>query len=115
MRRIRDEKDRDDCKYVTERRVKVAVIDSGIAANMFPKTRFQIQGASFLEGSGHSATDCHWHTVANSHGTMVVSLIEKMNPLSSFYIAKVSQGSDNRGVDAMAMIKVICIYARLTA
>ena len=96
---------REDCKYVRDNRIKVAIIDSGIHADekYFP----HLTGASFVEDSIADKKDTQWHIPLNPHGTKMATLIRTLNPFCHFYAAKMHYGLSNEdGGDLRAAINV---------
>ncbi len=94
-------KDRADADYWNSHPVKVAILDSGVIADTvcFPA----ITGASFIEDL---TEDSHWHTITNPHGTIMASLVRKINPNCHIYAARTHHGPDMQGGDVNATINV---------
>jgi len=78
---------RNDCAYAIEKPVKVAIIDDGVAVDLFT----DIEGQSFIENGLKSLGESHWHTVTNTHGTQMAHLIDKMNKFRRLFVAKICQ------------------------
>ncbi len=77
------------------------MLGSGVNADTasFPA----ITGASFIEDS---TDDSHWHTITNPHGTIMASLVRKINPNVHIYAARTHHGPNMQGGDVNATIKV---------
>lgn len=88
-----------------ENYIKVAVIDSGV----FPWTKelkdIDVVGESFIEDSIRSE-DIHWHSPQSEHGTVIASLICRMNPFSKIFAAKVKAGKGLGQLDTSAAAQV---------
>src|SRR5437016_1929781 len=80
-----------ECAYAIDHPVRVAIIDNGAASYLFKN----IEGKSFIENALVSLSQSHWHTVSNTHGTHMATLIDKMNKCRRLYIAKACQGPIN--------------------
>ena len=83
--------------------IKIAILDTGVASSLFPR----VIGKSFVEDSARTLGNSLWHTVQNSHGTEMASLIYGMNPNCIIYAARTHNGTESQGVDVQAAIKVI--------
>ena len=82
--------------------IKVAILDSGVYAN---KLIFRnLTGGSFVEDT--ATADSHWHTVLNSHGTKMASLISEVNPYCHIYAARTHFGPDMHGGSVYSLSKV---------
>ena len=82
--------------------IKVAILDSGVYANrlIFPN----LTGSSFVEDT--ATADSHWHTVTNSHGTQMASLISGVNPYCHIYAARTHFGAEMHGGNVYSVNKV---------
>ncbi|KAH0562627.1 hypothetical protein GP486_002690 [Trichoglossum hirsutum] len=104
LSRFKDQrKTRKDCAYAIDKPIKIAIIDNGVAEELFT----DIEGCSFVEAGVESLSDSHWHTVSNPHGTQMAFLIDKMNKFRRLYCAKTHLGSSLDGLDLHAAAEAI--------
>jgi hypothetical protein len=84
---IRRRRERGFHSATVPKRVKVAIIDTGINQNSFDPQKYKELNC---EGEMFSETqDSHWWLSADSHGTQMAKLVTAIDPHCELYIAKV--------------------------
>jgi hypothetical protein len=91
------------------RRVKVAIIDTGIDESEFgAKETIDSIGENFSETG-----DSHWWLSADSHGTQMAKLVSAIDPCCQLYIVKVGDHKRDITIGAVTNVR-IQMYAFIT-
>jgi hypothetical protein len=87
---------------LSDRPIKVAILDSGVSHYHLPLDKSRITGRSFVGDFEGSQNDKHWHCPMVGHGTRIAHLILKMTKDVHLIVAKIQSGPQNGGINVEA-------------